>query len=302
MRLAYWALLLPPLFWAGNFVLGRAMSEQIPPISLAFWRWLLAALILLPFTVKPIWNERLIIKQHIVALIALSVTGISIHNTLVYIGLQTTLVTNGTLLNSFIPIFIIVLSRLFFHTKTSRLQLMGIVISLTGVILTLSELSLQKLFALSFNQGDIWILIAGLDWALYSVLLKYYKPQQLSNLSFLGISIIIGCLCLLPIYLWNPFNEASIQFNNEVLISLAYIALFPSVIAFFAWNYGIATVGANIGGQFIHLLPVFGAIMATIFLDESLQSYHFAGAILIGIGLFLSLNFMQRENCHESAN
>jgi len=296
MRHAYWILLLPPLFWSGNFVVGRAIAGQAPAIGLSFWRWFLAAIILLPFILKPIWQQRQIIWENIGPILLLSVTGVSAFNTLAYIGLQTTTATNGTLLNSLIPIFIVIISSAFFRSPASKQQIIGIVISFVGVLIILSEMSIQSLWSLSFNQGDLWILLAGLDWALYSVLLKHYRPPQLFNSSLLGVTVILGCLLLFPLYLLNPLNEQPFKLNNDVVWVLIYIAIFPSIIAYFAWNYGISKVGANIGGQFIHLMPLFGALLAMIFLGESLYIFHLMGGILIAIGLILSLNLWPRHD------
>jgi drug/metabolite transporter (DMT)-like permease len=289
-RIAYLLLLMPPLLWSGNFVVGRAYAEQISPITLSFWRWVLAAIILLPFVIKSVWNHRQLIKNNFVSLLVLSATGVSAFNTLAYIGLQSTTATNGTLLNSFIPIFIILLSQLFFQTKTNKQQLLGILISFCGVLIILIEFKLENLLTFSLNQGDLWILVAGLDWALYSILLKQYRPAQLDNLTFLGITVILGSLLLLPLYLWNPFNEVNLDISFEVVNVLIFVAVFPSILAFFAWNYGIDKVGANIGGQFIHLMPLYGALLAMIFLGESLYLYHLVGGVFIAIGLLLSLN------------
>jgi len=290
MRFAYLVLIFPPLIWAGNYVVGRAIGDQIAPLNLAFWRWFLAALIVLPFVLKPIWQQRQLIRQHLVALLFISITGISAFNTLAYIGLQSTSVTNGSLFNSLIPIFIIILSRLFFNISGTTQQVWGIFISFFGVLLILSQLSLDKLINLSFNQGDLWMLVAGIDWAIYSILLKHHRPPEISNFTLLGITIILGCIILFPIYLWNPWNEPTPQFNQDVILALAYVVIFASLIAFFAWNYALAKVDAHIGGQFVHLLPIFGAILGMIFLGESLQIYHLIGGGLIAVGLLLSLN------------
>lgn len=292
MRFAYFVLIFPPLLWAGNYVIGRAVVDQIGPVNLAFWRWLLAALVLLPFVAGPLWRQRRIIQKNWLALTFLAITGVSAFNTLVYIGFQSTTVTNGSLFNSLIPIFILILSRLLFNVTATPQQLFGVILSFIGVVLILSQLNLDKLLALSFNQGDIWILVACVDWAIYSLLIKYYRPAELDNLSFLGITIIFGCILLFPIYLWNPGNEPALQFNPELAWVLGYVVIFASIVAFFAWNYALSQVDAHIGGQFVHLLPIFGAILGMLFLGETLQFYHFAGGGLIALGLLFSLNLL----------
>ena len=285
----YIIMILPPLLWAGNFVVGRAVSNQHAPIGLSFWRWFLASLILLPFVIKPIWQQREIIKKHFWKIFILAFLSISSFNSLAYISLQYTTATNATLLNSFIPIFILVITGVFFKEKISTKQVIGVCVSLIGVFVILTRLDKQVIAELEINKGDLWMLLAALDWALYSILLKYLRPADLKPLPFLGIMMIIGTIVLIPVLAINPFNEEAITWNNEMIKALAYIAIFPSIISYLAWNYGMQKIGASIGGQYIHLMPLFGALMAVIFLDEKIQLYHIVGGISIALGLWLSI-------------
>ena len=285
----YFILLLPPLFWAGNFIVGRAIADEVAPISLSFWRWFLALVIILPFVIKPLIQQWSIIKKNLPTLALLALLSVAAFNTLAYIGLQHTSATNGTLLNSFIPIFILIISGLFFGEKISLRQMIGVFISLLGVLIILSKLDIDVVKQLDFNVGDLWILVAALDWALYSIFLKRYRPAGLTALGFLGATMILGVLILLPLFLLNPFNEAPLVLNKTTISTLLYIALFPSIFAYLAWNYGIGKVGASTGGQFIHLMPLFGALMAVVFLDEQIQLYHLLGALAIASGLWLSM-------------
>ena len=287
--MTYVIMVLPPLFWAGNFVVGRAVSNQHAPIGLSFWRWFLASLILLPFVIKPIWRQRQIIRAHFLSICILAMISISGFNSLAYISLQYTTATNATLLNSFIPIFILLITGLFLQEKISNKQVIGVIISLIGVIVILTRLDMAVITHLKVNKGDLWMLVAALDWALYSILLKYLRPKELEPLPFLGIMIFIGTLCLVPILYANPFNESPIVWNTAMIKAIAYIALFPSIISYLAWNYGIQKLGASVGGQFIHLMPLFGALMAITFLGESIQLYHFVGGACIALGLWLSV-------------
>ncbi len=289
--LPYFIMILPPLFWAGNFVVGRAVvSDQVAPITLSFWRWLLAMLILLPFVIKPMWQQRRVIQAHFWQICFLAVLSISAFNTLAYIALQFTTATNATLLNSFIPIFILVIMGVFFKEKISKKQIFGVVVSLIGVFVILTRLDLAVIQNLSINKGDLWMLLAALDWALYSIFLKYLRPEGLSSLPFLGAMVIIGTIVLIPLLLINPFNEAPIVWNSGMIKALAYIAIFPSIFAYLAWNYGMQKLGAATGGQFIHLMPLFGALMAVVFLGESIQLYHLLGGACIALGLWLSIS------------
>ena len=283
-------MILPPLFWAGNFVVGRAVSNQHAPISLSFWRWFLASLILLPFVIKPIWQQRQVIKANLGKIFLLAVLSISAFNSLAYIALQHTTATNATLLNSFIPIFILMISGFFLKEAISKIQIMGVLVSLAGVFVILTRLDMTIITNLKINQGDLWMLVAALDWALYSILLKYLRPKDLSPMPFLGIMMLIGTLALIPLFILNPFNEAPITWNTDMIKALAYIAIFPSIVSYLAWNYGMQKLGATLGGQFIHLMPLFGALMAVVFLGEEIQLYHLIGGPCIALGLWLSMH------------
>ena len=298
----YLIMILPPLLWAGNFVVGRAVSNQHAPIGLSFWRWFLACLILLPFVVKPIWQQRQLIIKHFWKIFILAVLSISSFNSLAYISLQYTTATNATLLNSFIPIFILIITGVFFKEKISNKQILGVFVSLLGVIVILTRFDQQVIANLEINKGDLWMLLAALDWALYSILLQYLRPKNLDSMPFLGTMMIIGTIVLMPVLIINPFNEQPITWNSEMIKALAYIAIFPSIVSYLAWNYGMQKIGASIGGQFIHLMPIFGALMAVVFLGESIQLYHLIGGICIALGLWLSIQQHKKNKYHKDKN
>lgn len=287
-------MLLPPLFWAGNFIVGKAVSYQHIPIGLSFWRWFLATLIFTPFVIKSIFRQKEIIKKNLPNIIILSFLSISSFNTLAYISLLYTTATNATILNSLIPIFILIIASLFFKERISKFQITGIFISLIGVMIILTKLNINILIHISFNKGDIWMLFAALDWAMYSLLLKYLRPKELEAMTFLGVMMIIGTILLFPLYLYNPFNEHLITLNKDVIYALLYIAIFPSIISYLAWNYGLHKIGAATGGQYIHLMPIFGALMAVVFLGEKIHLYHILGGFCIGLGLWLSIKKAKR--------
>lgn len=285
----YLVLLLPPMFWAGNFVVGRAVADSTGPLGLAFSRWSLSLLFLAPFIIKPFWQYRHIIKQHFLGLSILGLLGVSSFNTFAYIALQETTATNAILLNSFIPVFILVISGLFLKESISTKQWFGVFLSFLGVIAIISRLDIDVVRQLHINKGDLWMLIAALVWACYSILLKYLRPTELPQLLFLGVCVFLGLIFLTPVFLLNPFNENAIVWTPINLKAILYIALFPSIIATLSWNYGISKIGAAKGGQYIHLMPFFGAVLAIVFLGESLTHYHLVGACFIALGLWLSL-------------
>ena len=287
--------ILPPLFWAGNFVLARAMHAEISPSALSFWRWALALLVILPFVYKAMWAQRALIRQHWAVLTLFAVLGITNYNTFAYFGLQTSPATNGVLLASAIPLIILALSFLIFRVPLSRLQLLGILLSLAGVLVILTEGRPALLADMTWNRGDLWLLAASLDWALYSVFLRW-RPANMSPGAFLGAIIAIGVIPLVPLYavdvLWWG-NRLAVNAANISVI--AYVAVFPSVLAYVFWNRAVQELGPNRTGQYIHLMPLFGAAMAIIFLGERLQLFHGIGALLIATGILLA-SFLNTKN------
>lgn len=285
----------PALFWSGNFILGRAFATDIPPVTLSYWRWVTALLIFLPFSYKGLLQEMAIVRAHLVPLIMMSALAVSGFNTFVYLGLQHTTATNALLINSFIPIFIILLSRVMVGTPIFFRQLLGIVISTVGMMVLVTSGDIQTLLGLDFNRGDLWMLLAALCWATYSISLKW-RPQQLSAKSFLLIAMIFGLLLLAPFHWFNVFDEAPMVYNVNNLVVIVYVAVFASIGAFLLWNQGVRMVGAGTAGQFIHLMPVFGTILAVVFLGEQLFWFHFLGALAIGSGIYLSLAKKARQS------
>ncbi len=288
--LVYFILLLPPLFWSGNFIVGRAVADAQAPLGLSFSRWLLAFFLLLPFAIKPLWQQRHIIKAHFWGITLLAVLSITMFNSIVYIALQYTTATNATLLNSFIPIFIFVISGIFFKEKVKTKQVLGVLVSLLGVAAIITRLDMAVIQQLTINKGDLWMLLAALSWALYSILLKYLRPQEMSVIAFLTILVLIGTVVLYPITVWNPLNEPAIVWDSTMIKAVFYIAAFPSIVAYLAWIYGLNKIGAAKGGQYIHLMPFFGAILAIVFLGEKIHVYHLIGGCCIALGLWLSFS------------
>lgn len=291
--LPYIIMLLPPLFWAGNFIVGRAVSDQDAPLGLSYYRWLLATLLFLPFSIKALISEWEIIRNNLFNISILAILGVTGFNSFAYIALQDTTATNATLLNSFIPIFILIISGLFIGENISKRQIFGVIISLLGVTIIVSQLNISVITSLTINRGDLWMLVAALDWALYSIFLKYLRPAKLSSIAFLGTMMIIGTLVLFPIYLINPFNELPLNWNKDNIMAVFYIAIFPSILAYLAWNYGMDKLGASKGGQFIHLMPIIGTLLAVVFLKEKIQLFHLLAGICIAFGLWLSLSKKQ---------
>jgi drug/metabolite transporter (DMT)-like permease len=284
----YLLLVLTTLFWAGNFNLARAVSTQIPPMGLSYWRWTVAALILIPLIWRHLASTWSVFKQHWKLVLSLSLLGITGFNSLVYLGLQTTTAVNGVLMQSVCPIFIIMLAAGLLGEKATGLQWLGIGVSLAGVVIILIKGDIKVLQTLSFTQGDLIVLLAVLSWALYTVLLRKL-PSTLKGLPILGYTIVIGSIMILPLYSYETLVKAHpMPLSWLSVSSVVYVAIFPSLLAYWFWNHATSQLGASRTGQFTHLIPVFGLTIATLLLGEQLHGYHWLGGVLVALGLILS--------------
>jgi len=283
----YLLLTLASLFWAGNWVVGRAMRNDIPPVAMGFWRWGLALLILLPFAAPELRRNWHVVRANWFILALLGSLGATLFNTMIYIGLQYTAATNGVLFNSVTPILIMVMSWLAFRERLGTWQTIGVVLSLAGVAVIVARGELQILAALKFNRGDLWLISAMLLWAIYTIVLRR-RPAGLSAIGFLAAMLLLGLPILLPLYLWELFTRGGFSLSVPAVAALAYFATLPSIVAYLFWNRGVAQIGPNKAGLFVHLMPVFGALLSVIFLGERLYAYHFAGAALIFGGIWLT--------------
>ena len=273
-------------FWSVNFIVGRAVRADVPPIALAFWRWAGASILISFFAFSHVKKDWEIVKQSWPILLLLSAIGVASFNTLVYTGLQFTIALNAFLMQSMMPVMIVLMSFILFQEKIHRVQAMGIAISLTGAMTIIVKGDLSLLSSLSINKGDIFIFIAVISYAGYSVMLR--KKPAIHPLSFVFVTFVAGAIMLLPLYLWETFYVRPISFNAPTIMAVGYVMIFPSIISYLCFNRGVELAGANRAGLFLHLMPVFGSIMAIIFLGEMLQWFHIAGIGLIGAGIILA--------------
>lgn len=285
--LPYLLLTLTVLFWSGNFILGRGVRDLIPPISLNFWRWVGALVILLPVGLPRILKQRSLFARHWKLLAVLSIPAIAVFNTFVYQALQSTTATNTVLVNAMIPVFIGLVSWFVFHEAMNRRQVVGVAISLAGLLLIVTRGQLGILRGVGFSAGDLWTLGASLAWALYSVLLRK-RPAHMDPIAFLTFIVVMGLAAILPFYLWELIKYGGFSLTKATLASIAYVSVFPSVLSFIFWNSGVAIVGANRAGIFIHLMPLFSIVLAFIFLGEQPRIFHLVGMVLIFSGISLT--------------
>ena len=287
-NLAYILLFLTTLFWSGNFIVGKAASMyEIPPFSLNFYRWFFAGLILLPFTNREILKKKNYIYKNIGFFIILGITSITIFNSIVYYSLYYTQVISGVLMISTIPVWIIFISSILNIEKTNVFQIIGVLLSLAGVFFIVTKADINLVKNLNFNKGDLTMIIAMFSWALYSALLKK-KKYELSQIALLEVVIICGLFFLIPIYFIEMSLGNTIKLETPFFLTLTYVVLFPGLASFFFWIKGISLIGANRAGIFLHLMPIFGAIMAIVIFDEKFMFYHFIGAAFIISGIVLS--------------
>lgn len=283
----YLLLTLTPLFWSCNWIIGRALHEDVPPLAMTFFRWLFAVLMLAPFALPHVVRDLPVLRRHWRTMLLLGALGVGSHNALAYLGLNYTTATNGVILNSFIPVMIIALSWVFTDERLTRLQLAGVAVSLLGVLAILSHGSVDTLAFLRLNAGDLLVILSMAVWSVYTILLRR-RPTGLNTLSFLFVLAVIGDLCMLPFWLGEMAFGRMIVWSSETLAALVAIALFSSILAYLFWNRGVAEVGANVAGLFLHLMPVYGVLLAWVFLDERLAPYHVAGIALILMGIWIT--------------
>lgn len=282
----YLLLTMAVFFWSLNFILGRAVRSEIPPVALAFWRWAGATLLLWPLAWQHLRRDWLLVKQNLPVLILLSVLGVAIFNTLVYMGLQWTTALNAFIMQSTMPVIIVALSFLLFKETVTPVQCVGISLSLLGALAIITRGDGSILSAMSLNGGDLLVFLAVICYAGYSVILR--QRPAVHPLTFVLVTFTLGSLMLLPFYMLESLGGRPMPLNLTALLSVGYVMVFPSIVSYLCYNRGVELVGANRGGLFLHLMPVFGSTMAIVFLGESLHWFHVTGIFLIVMGIVMT--------------
>ena len=273
--------------WSGNFIIARDLNESIPPISLAFWRWVVAVLVLTPFAYKKLITEWKILKKNSLYLSIVSFLGVTVFNTLIYVAGHTTTAINLSLISITFPVFIVILSRVFYKETITIYKTIGILLVLFGVVLLITKGELSKLLNLSFAIGDIWMLLAAIIFALYSILLRK-KPTELSVSGFQLSTFILGLVFLFPFFIWQTLNSPPIQFESKTIFSILYVGIFASLTAYILWNKAIVNIGATNAGIIYYTLPIFSGFLAYLFLDETIGINHLYSLLLILSGILIA--------------
>ena len=281
-------LVLATLLWGGNFVIGRAVSGDIPPITLAFLRWVVAFIVFFPIVLRRTKKEWPLLKQHFGTVLILAFTGVAAFNTLVYIGLHYTTSINASLMNSSTPIIIYILSFILLKERLTKFQITGTLLSLAGVLFIISGGSLESLLAFSFNKGDLIVLVAVFCWSVYSLLIKKYAGKLPGYSTFL-VTIAIGAIMLIPFTAYELLTTTqTIEWGVSTVSAILYVGIVASIVAFLSWNNGVIALGANKAGIYLNFIPVFATIFAVLFLDEQLLVAQVIGGVAVIAGVFIS--------------
>ena len=284
---AYTLLTFTALFWAGNAVIGRALHTLIPPVALGFLRWAIALVIVLWLSRRAwraTWRG---LRGHWRLVFALGASGVAAYNTLLYSALQTTTATNGLLINAVTPVFIVIAEGILFGVRLSLRQWAGLAAALAGIVVIVTRGSVTALATQAPLPGDLLLLLAAAAWTIYTLLLRRL-PRDLDSIALLAATIGAGMLLLLPFYLWEHATGARPQWTAAALGGLAYIGVFPSVLAYLFYNKAVAAVGGHRAAMFLYLIPVFGLGLAIVFLHERLALFHAIGVAAIITGIVMA--------------
>nr|WP_283091869.1 DMT family transporter [Magnetospirillum sulfuroxidans] len=279
--------MLPPLFWAGNALLARATAGDLPPVALAFWRWILALALILPFTGRDLWASRGILWRHWRPVLGMALTSVAAYNTLLYLAVQTTTAINATLVGTALPIMVLLLARLWLGDPIRPRQTLGMAVSIIGLLTVVTRGEPARLATLTLTPGDGLMLLASASWATYSVMLRRF-PIPVRGFTLLTALIVLGWLMILPFYLFELSLGYTVHLRPMTLGVIAYTAVCASLLAYYFWNLGVASVGAPTAGLFANLIPLFTAILGVALLGETFAWFHALGGGLIFAGIALA--------------
>ncbi|MBK3756340.1 DMT family transporter [Stutzerimonas frequens] len=286
---AFAGLLIAVLCWSGNALVGRAFHDSIPPLSLSFWRWVLATSLLLPFVAKGIWTHRATLRAAGWRLPVLAAMGIASYNSLLYTAAQSTEAINLTLVNTCLPLATFIGAGFLLGEWPLRRAWFGMAVAAVGLLYLISRGSWQTFASLSFQRGDLIMLLAVLAWALYTLLLRRWARHLLvPPLVLLGVLMLLGLPLILPFYLLELGRVGGFALTPSNLAAIGYTAVFASLVAYVGWNHGVRIVGAGRAAMVMYLMPVFTALLGWLLLGEALRTFHWIGGALIFAGLLLA--------------
>lgn len=284
---AYLLLALAGLCWSGNHVLGRAIAGHVPPITLSALRWVLPVVLLWPFARTHLKTDWPAIRRHWPVMLLLGLSGGAVFSALQYVGLQYTTAVNVSVLNSLGPVLIVLAVALVFRETMRGAQLAGLALSLVGVLVIVTRGDLSSLAQLSLNRGDLIILFNMCVWALYCAFLRLRPPIHWT--SFIFLLALIAAVSTAPFAVIEHMHGTTLVPDTTTLLAFLYVSIFPSLVAYASWNRGVELIGANRAGTFLHLIPLYSAVLAGLLLGETIGLHHIAGFVLILAGVWLAV-------------
>jgi len=273
--------------WSGNFIVARGLSDHIPPVTLAFFRWMTAVLVFAPFAIKGVVQEWPKIRQHLVYFGVTAFIGITCFNTFIYIAGHTTTAMNLSLIAITFPVFIMLFSRILFQEALSLKKVMGILLVLVGVLFLITKGSISILLGITFAVGDLWMLAASILFAVYSLLLKR-KPEGISVNTLQFTCFLMGLVFLLPFFAWEQSSVQGDFLNQTTIFAILYVGIFASLCAFVLWNKAIVALGPSKAGMVYYTLPLFSGFLSYLFLDEAIGMIHLLSLVLIFSGIVVT--------------
>jgi drug/metabolite transporter (DMT)-like permease len=285
-RTVYLTLVLVMLLWSGNSIVARAIHAEMPPFTLAFWRWAGASLIVLPLAWRHIVADREAIARRWPSILLLGLVGVGSFNAFMYSGLQYTTAANSLLVQAAIPALVLLFDFLLFRVAPRLAQIVGCILAAGGVLIIIFRGDPAAMASLHFNIGDLLVLCAVVLWSLYTVLLRI-KPA-INALSFLALTIVVGAVVMAPFSI-HELQSKDVILTPGVVAGIAYIMLLPSIVAYFLYNRAVEAIGAGDAGHVVNLQPLFGALLAALVLGEPIHSYHLVGMAVILAGICIPL-------------
>lgn len=285
---AYIGLLLAVLFWAGNAVLARAVTQDIPPIALSLGRWIVAFIIILPFGLRPVMKQRALYIQRWKQVTWLALLSVALYNCLLYVAAHTTTAVNITLVSSSMPVVTLLLVWLLLKRMPSTLQVAGIVIVFAGLSIIIGGFSLDTWKSLEFRLGDLLMLLATIGWSFYTVQYKQWSMNEFNALGLITVLIGLGSVMIIPGYIFEYSQQGGFSIETSTALIFLYAGVCPSILSFLFWNKGVEVLGPAISAFLSNLMPLFTAVLAFYLLNEALTLQHYVGGGLMFLGLIVS--------------
>jgi drug/metabolite transporter (DMT)-like permease len=283
----YLALTVGAAFWGGTWPVARSLIEAVPPATLAFSRWAIALVVLLPVTLAPLIRHRADLRREFWRIAFVSACGVAGFNAMIFKGLHTTTAINGALINAATPIYIVLLSLVGIGEKSRWKQIAGVAVSLPGLVLIITRGAPERILTLQFVDGDLWVAGAMFLWALYNIFVRQW-PSKLPPLAFISATAVISLVLLAPFVVLEAAEGMATRLTEGAIGGAIYLGVFASVGSYLVWNFGVRRIGAGPASLFQYLIPVFAAIFAVLLIDETVQAYHVIGAALIVAGIWVA--------------